>query len=55
MKKPVRLYPKKDTIIEKIKPYLTKEVMIVIIITIIFILLIILAIICKSPYNTVWA
>lgn len=54
MKKPVRLYPKEDTIIEKIKPYITKEVIIVIIIIIIFLLSIILAIASKSPYNMNW-
>lgn len=53
-KKPVRLYPEEDDIIEKIKPYITKEVMIVGIITIIFLLSIILAIACKSPYNMEW-
>ncbi len=54
-KEPVRLNKKEENIIEKIKPYLTKEVMTVIIIAIIFILLIILAIACKSPYNTQFA
>lgn len=50
-RKPARLYPEEDSIIEKIKPYLTKEVATVGIIIIIFLLLIILAIACKSPYN----
>jgi hypothetical protein len=50
-KKPARLYPKEDDIIEKIKPYLTKEVIIVGVVAILFLLSIILAIACKSPYN----
>lgn len=50
-RKPARLYPAEDSIIEKIKPYLTKEVATVGIVIIIFVLLIILAIACKSPYN----
>ena len=50
-RKPARLYPKEDNIIEKIKPYLTTEVATVGIIIIIFLLLIMLAIACKSPYN----
>ena len=54
-RKPARLYREEDDIIEKIKPYLTKEIATVGIITIIFLLLIMLAIACKSPYNTSWA
>ena len=54
-RKPARLYPKEDNIIEKIKPYLTKEVVTVGIIIIIFLLLIILAVACKSPYNMEFA
>ena len=54
-KEPARLYQKEENIIEKIKPYLTKEVATVGIIIIIFLLLIVLAIACKSPYNTSWA
>lgn len=50
-RKPARLYPKEDSIIEKVKPYLTKEVATVGIVIIIFLLLIILAMACKSPYN----
>ena len=54
-KEPARLYPEEDDIIEKIKPYLTEEVLIVVIFAILFILSIIFAIACKSPYNTTWA
>ena len=54
-KEPVRLNKKEENIIEKIKPYLTKEVMIVVIFAILFLLSIIFAIACKSPYNTTWA
>lgn len=53
-REPVRLYPKDDDIIEKIKPYLTKEVMIVVILAILFLLSIIFALSCKSPYNMEW-
>ena len=50
-RKPARLYPKEDSIIEKIKPYLTKEVATVGIIIIIFLLSIIFAVACKNTYN----
>ena len=53
-KEPARLNRKEDTIIEKIKPYITKEVLTIIIITILLILAIILAVACKSPYNQTW-
>ena len=54
-REPALLYPEEDDIIEKIKPYLTKEVATVGVIIIIFLLLIILAIACKSPYNVEFA
>jgi hypothetical protein len=50
-RKPARLYPKEDDIIEKIKPYLTKEVGTVGIIIIIFLLSIIFVFTCKNAYN----
>ena len=50
-REPVRLYPEEDDIIEKIKPYLTGEVVFVVIFVILFFLAIILAYCCKSPYN----
>lgn len=50
-REPARLYPEEDTIIEKIKPYLTKEVVFVVIFAILFLISIIFAYCCKSPYN----
>ena len=50
-RKPARLYPEEDDIIEKIKPYLTKEVATVGIIIIIFLFSIIFAVACKNTYN----
>jgi hypothetical protein len=50
-RKPARLYPEEDDIIEKIKPYLTKEVGTVGIIIIIFLLSIIFVFTCKNAYN----
>ena len=50
-RKPARLYPEEDDIIEKIKPYLTREVVFVVIFVILFLLAIILAYCWKSPYN----
>lgn len=54
-KKKVRLYPEEDNIIKKIKPYITKEIIIVMVFAILFLLSIIFAIACKSPYNMEWA